>query len=90
MSIDFDRQVCPYLPICDPVVDGMVVHHDDNHLTVTFADTLLGPFERDPDRSRPVEVEAGSETSTRGPVPAGDRLTAYGRDVVLHHWQTPA
>ena len=47
VSIDFSHSVCPYLPICDPVVKGVVVRHDSNHLTVTFADTLLGPFRQD-------------------------------------------
>jgi hypothetical protein len=43
-TIDLDRRVCPYLPICDPVVDGLIVRRDRSHLTTRFADTLLVPF----------------------------------------------
>jgi peptidoglycan/LPS O-acetylase OafA/YrhL len=44
VSVDFDHQLCPYLPICDPVVRGMVVRHDDTHITRTFALSLLDYF----------------------------------------------
>lgn len=40
VSIDLDRLVCPYLPICDPMVAGYVVRRDSNHLTLTYAETL--------------------------------------------------
>jgi peptidoglycan/LPS O-acetylase OafA/YrhL len=46
VSVDLDRQVCPYLPICDPLVKGIVVKHDDNHITKTFAMSLLGYFQQ--------------------------------------------
>jgi hypothetical protein len=46
VSLDLDRLVCPYFPICDPEVGGIVVKHDDTHLTRTFAMSLLGPFTR--------------------------------------------
>ena len=36
-SLSLDDLVCPYLPICDPVVDGTVVRSDDEHLTAAFA-----------------------------------------------------
>jgi hypothetical protein len=42
VSLDVDRLVCPYLPICDPVVNGVVVRWDPGHLTQTFA-RALGP-----------------------------------------------
>ena len=45
-SMDLDRAVCPYLPICDPIVDGAVVRTDNTHLTTTFAVTLADPIER--------------------------------------------
>lgn len=32
-----DRLVCPYLPICDPVVDGEIVKLDQGHITATYA-----------------------------------------------------
>ncbi len=35
-SIDLDPLVCPYLPICDPVIDGLPVRRDNNHITTTF------------------------------------------------------
>ncbi len=37
VSADFDRLVCPFLPICDPVVNGQIVKTDGTHLTVAFA-----------------------------------------------------
>jgi hypothetical protein len=46
VSVDLDRLVCPYLPICDPVVRGLVVKRDDTHLTRTFAISLLDPLRR--------------------------------------------
>jgi peptidoglycan/LPS O-acetylase OafA/YrhL len=39
-ALDVDRLVCPYLPICDPVLDGMVVFRDDTHITGSFATSL--------------------------------------------------
>jgi hypothetical protein len=44
VSVDLDHLVCPYLPICDPVVDGLVVKRDGNHLTVKFGRHLQDPF----------------------------------------------
>jgi peptidoglycan/LPS O-acetylase OafA/YrhL len=44
-SLDLDRQVCPYLPICDPIVGGRIVRRDDTHLTTEFARTLQAPLE---------------------------------------------
>jgi peptidoglycan/LPS O-acetylase OafA/YrhL len=44
--VDIDQAVCPYLPICDPVVNGSIVRaNDDSHLTVHFATTLADPIE---------------------------------------------
>lgn len=44
-TLDLDRRACPYLPICDPIVDGLIVRRDDTHLTTRFADTLTGAVE---------------------------------------------
>ena len=38
--LDLDRVVCPYLPICDPVVNGVIVKWDTSHLTVDFAKSI--------------------------------------------------
>jgi len=40
-SLDLDALACPWLPICDPVIGGEVVRSDDNHLTLTYVDTML-------------------------------------------------
>jgi peptidoglycan/LPS O-acetylase OafA/YrhL len=37
VSADFDRLVCPFLPICDPLVNGKIVKRDGTHLTEAFA-----------------------------------------------------
>jgi hypothetical protein len=42
-SANFDSLVCPYLPICDPVVNGRLVKSDLFHLTPRFVETLA-PF----------------------------------------------
>ena len=39
-SLDLDRQVCPLLPICDPVIGGQIVKLDPSHLTADFSVTL--------------------------------------------------
>jgi hypothetical protein len=36
-SLDLDELVCPALPTCDPVVDGLIVKRDTNHITGTSA-----------------------------------------------------
>jgi peptidoglycan/LPS O-acetylase OafA/YrhL len=41
-AANFDRLVCPYLPICDPLVNGEIVKFDATHLTATFS-ASLGP-----------------------------------------------
>jgi peptidoglycan/LPS O-acetylase OafA/YrhL len=40
LSTNLDRLVCPFLPICDPVVDGQIVKWDPTHLTVRFAEAI--------------------------------------------------
>jgi len=39
-SADFDRFVCPFLPICDPVIAGHIVKVDTQHLTREFAEYI--------------------------------------------------
>jgi SGNH domain (fused to AT3 domains) len=39
-SANLDTLVCPFLPICDPIVGGEVVKVDDSHLSPDFARTL--------------------------------------------------
>lgn len=39
-SVDLDSVVCPFLPICDPIVGGQVVKVDDTHLSPGFARSL--------------------------------------------------
>jgi peptidoglycan/LPS O-acetylase OafA/YrhL len=39
-SLDLDRVVCPYLPICDPVVNGQIVKQDQTHLTPKFVKSI--------------------------------------------------
>ncbi|MEZ5179090.1 MAG: acyltransferase family protein [Acidimicrobiales bacterium] len=45
-SIDVDRILCPLLPICDPVIGGLVVRWDPAHITTRFARTLEPDFDR--------------------------------------------
>ena len=41
-GLDIGRLVCPYFPICDPIIDGRFVWWDDLHLTPRYAATM-GP-----------------------------------------------
>ena len=43
-SIDLDRLVCPALPSCEAMLDDVVVHWDDAHLTRRFARSLADPI----------------------------------------------
>jgi hypothetical protein len=36
-SFDLDRVVCPRLPKCDPVVNGIITKRDSDHITATYA-----------------------------------------------------
>jgi peptidoglycan/LPS O-acetylase OafA/YrhL len=37
LSLDLDHVVCPYFPICDPVVGGIVVKIDRQHLSAAYS-----------------------------------------------------
>ena len=39
-TVDLDRLICPFLPICDPIVGGNVVRWDFQHLAEEYAATL--------------------------------------------------
>jgi peptidoglycan/LPS O-acetylase OafA/YrhL len=39
-DVDLDRLVCPFLPICDPIVDGQIVKWDGTHLTARYAQSI--------------------------------------------------
>ena len=41
-SVNFDKLVCPFYPICDPVIAGRIVRVDQQHLTVDYA-TYIAP-----------------------------------------------
>jgi peptidoglycan/LPS O-acetylase OafA/YrhL len=40
VSLDLDGRICPSLPLCEAVVDGMVTRRDSHHLTPAFAATF--------------------------------------------------
>jgi len=39
-SFDMNRLACPRYPVCDPVVNGIIVRRDHTHLTGTYARAL--------------------------------------------------
>jgi peptidoglycan/LPS O-acetylase OafA/YrhL len=43
-TVDIDRLVCPYLPICDPIVQGTVVKKDPLHITADYSRALEAPI----------------------------------------------
>jgi peptidoglycan/LPS O-acetylase OafA/YrhL len=42
-ALNLDQVICPFLPICDPVVGGKIVRFDDLHLTPSFATSIAEP-----------------------------------------------
>ncbi len=42
-SLDLDRQICPLLRTCDPVINGQIVKMNPSHITVGFS-TTLAPY----------------------------------------------
>ncbi len=44
-TIDLNHLVCPREPVCDPVVNHVIVRRDHTHLTATYAGALAGPIE---------------------------------------------
>jgi peptidoglycan/LPS O-acetylase OafA/YrhL len=45
-SLDLDHLLCPYMPICDPVVAGQIVRRDVVHITGSFARGLAPAIEQ--------------------------------------------
>jgi hypothetical protein len=43
-TLNLDRLVCPYFPICDPIVHGIVVKRDPQHITAAYAQFLAAPI----------------------------------------------
>ncbi len=41
---NFASFVCPFMPICDPVVDGTIVRFDNQHITPRYAVSLAPPM----------------------------------------------
>ena len=44
-SVDLNRLACPRYPVCDPVVNGIIVRRDHTHLTGTYARALTTSLE---------------------------------------------
>ena len=40
-TLDIDALACPYLPICDPIIDGVVTYWNNAHLTARYALSLV-------------------------------------------------
>ena len=38
------RSLCPFMPICDPVLNGMIVRFDNQHITPRYAVSLAAPM----------------------------------------------
>ncbi len=44
-NLDLDRLACPRLPLCDPIVNDIIVRRDHTHLTGTYARALSTTLE---------------------------------------------
>jgi hypothetical protein len=45
-TVDLDDAVCPQLPLCDPVIGGVIVRIDNDHLTIAFAKAIEPAFDK--------------------------------------------
>jgi peptidoglycan/LPS O-acetylase OafA/YrhL len=45
-SVNLDRLACPYLPICDPVLDGTIVRWNFSHLSKPYIRQITDDFDR--------------------------------------------
>jgi peptidoglycan/LPS O-acetylase OafA/YrhL len=45
-TVDLDDAVCPQLPVCNPVVGGVIVRIDNDHLTIAFAKAIEPAFDK--------------------------------------------
>jgi hypothetical protein len=45
-TVDLDDAVCPQLPVCNPVVRGVIVRIDNDHLTIAFAKAIEPAFDK--------------------------------------------
>ncbi|HUR52138.1 MAG TPA: acyltransferase family protein [Mycobacteriales bacterium] len=45
-TVDLDRVVCPELPRCAAVIDGLITHRDHDHVTATFLEHEAATVER--------------------------------------------
>jgi hypothetical protein len=45
VSVNLNRLACPRYPVCDPVVNGIIVRRDHTHLTGTYARALTTSLE---------------------------------------------
>jgi peptidoglycan/LPS O-acetylase OafA/YrhL len=43
-DLNIDKLACPYLPICDPMVNGKIVWYDLSHLSIAYTWTLADPI----------------------------------------------
>jgi hypothetical protein len=44
-TLNLDHLVCPRLPVCDPVVNNIIVRRDHTHITATYAAVLAVPID---------------------------------------------
>ena len=45
-TIDLDHAICPFYPICDPVVNGLIVKWDSSHITATYAVSIVDQLKK--------------------------------------------
>ena len=86
LSLDLDKQVCPLLPICNPIVNGEIVKGDPSHLTAQFARSLAPYVETYLRSVGLLPIARGSAAD------AADRLTsrlASAVSVPCCRWTTP-
>lgn len=44
-SLNIDRLICPYFPICDPVIENTIVRKDFQHISAAFATKIGGSLD---------------------------------------------
>ncbi len=76
-SVDLDKLVCPFLPICDPIVDGRIVKWDASHLTRAFVQAIAPQLD---DYLRQSEILPELTSTARGEEVCDARRSERDRD----------
>ena len=85
-SANFDQLVCPYLPICDPVVNGKIVKTDASHLTGDFSRSIAPQINA---YLKQTVIKTGPWRATSGPAQRQSVARGSGRCPTIRRGARP-